>query len=141
MRSKLTGLSFLLAIWLPQGQLKKLVSAIFINFLFFNQMIALQKLWKLLFILSTKLFLFLRYSIFLHFCPSHLFLPVGHCFRGWSKINIKVRHVINCLNKNSITRFSWYLEKERRYDTEYDIGVSDKEHFYRKITLKICSKS
>ena len=69
LRSKLTGLSFLLAIWLPQGQLKKLVSAIFINFLFFNQMIALRKLWKLLFILSTKLFLFLRYSIFFAF-PS-----------------------------------------------------------------------
>ena len=42
----------------------KLLSAIFIKFLFFYQMIALQKLWKMLFISSKKLFLFSRYSIF-----------------------------------------------------------------------------
>ena len=72
-----------------------------------------------------------------------LFLPVGHCFRGWSKINLKVYDVINCLNKNSITHFVWYLEKEKRYDIEtlsID-GVSDKEHLYRKIMQKMCSKS
>ena len=40
----------------------KLVSAIFIKFLFFHQMIALQKLWKILFISSKKLFSFSRYS-------------------------------------------------------------------------------
>ena len=44
--------------------LKKLVFAIFIKFLFFHQMIVLQKLWKILFITSKKLFSFLRYSIF-----------------------------------------------------------------------------
>ena len=42
----------------------KLVPAIFIKFLFFNQTIALQKLWKMLFISSKKLFSFLRYSFF-----------------------------------------------------------------------------
>ena len=42
----------------------KLVSAIFIKFLFFHQMIALQKLRKMLFISSKKLFSLLRYSIF-----------------------------------------------------------------------------
>ena len=42
----------------------KLLSAIFVKFLFFHQMIGLQKLWKLLFISSTKLFSFSRYSIF-----------------------------------------------------------------------------
>ena len=41
----------------------KLVSAIFIKFLFFHQMIALQKLWKN-FISSKKLFAFSRYSNF-----------------------------------------------------------------------------
>ena len=40
------------------------LSAIFIIFLYFHQMIALQKLWKMLFISSKKLFSFSRYSIF-----------------------------------------------------------------------------
>ena len=118
--------------------LLKLVSTIFINF--FYQMIALQKLWKMFFISSKKLFSFLRYSIFCIFVlPSF----VCHCFRGRSKINLKVHDVINFLNKNSISHFVWYPEKEKRYDIEILSidGVSDKEHFYRKIMQKICSKS
>ena len=55
--------------WESLKQLLKLVSAIFINFLFFQQMIALQKLWKMLFISSKKFFLFSRYS---NFCISGL---------------------------------------------------------------------
>ena len=43
----------------------KLVSAIIYQILIFHQMIALQKLWKMFFISSKKLFLFLRY---LNFC-------------------------------------------------------------------------
>ena len=46
----------------------KLLSAIFIKF--FHQMIVLQKLWKMLFISSKKLFSFSRYS---NFCISVLF--------------------------------------------------------------------
>ena len=72
-----------------------------------------------------------------------LFLPVGPCFGGSSKINLKINDVINCLNKNSTTHFVWDLEKEKRYDIEtlsID-GVSDKKHFYRKIMQKMCSKS
>ena len=90
----------------------KFVSAIFTK-IFFHQMIALQKLWKMLFISSKKLFSFSRYS---NFCISdlRLFLPVGHCFRVWSKMNLNVYDVINCLNKNSITQFVWYLEKEKK---------------------------
>ena len=42
----------------------KLVFAIFIKFLFFHLMIALQMLWKMLFISSKELFSFSRYSIF-----------------------------------------------------------------------------
>ena len=82
----------------------------------------------------------IQFFVFLSFL---LFLPVGHCFGGWSKINLKVHDVINCLNKNSVTHFVWYLGKEKRYDNEtlsID-GVSDKEHFYRKIMQKMCSKS
>ena len=47
----------------------KLASPIFIIFLFFNQIIALQKLWKMLFMSSKKLFSFSEYS---NFCNSVL---------------------------------------------------------------------
>ena len=54
--------------------LLKLVSAIFYQILFFPQMIALQKLWTMFFILSKKLFLFSRYSNFWIFSfPFHNF--------------------------------------------------------------------
>ena len=43
----------------------KLVSAIFYQIFISHQMIALQKLWKLFFISSKKLFLFSRYLSFL----------------------------------------------------------------------------
>ena len=73
----------------------KLVSAIFYQISIFHW-IAFQKLWKIFFISSKKLFSFSRYS---NFCnpvfPS--FFPVCHCFRGWSKKNLKVYDVINCL--------------------------------------------
>ena len=109
---------------------------------FVHQMIALQKLWKMLFISSKKLFSFSRYSNYCIFVlPS--FSPCPPLLRGWSKINLKVYDNINCLNKNSITHFVWYLEKEKRYDIEtlsID-GVSNKEHFYGKIMQKICTKS
>ena len=48
----------------------KLASAIFYQIFIFQQMIALQKLWKMFFISSKKLFLFSRYSnfcVFVHF--------------------------------------------------------------------------
>ena len=64
---------------------------------------------------------------FFLFLAFPLFLPVGHCFRVWLKINLKVLDIINCLNKSSITHFIWYLEREKRYDIEtlsID-GVSD----------------
>ena len=68
---------------------------------------------------------------FFVFLSSHLFLPVSHCFRVWSKINLKVCDVINCLNKNLITHFVWYLVKEKRNDTETlsVYRVLNKEHF------------
>ena len=56
---------------------------------------------------------------------------------------LKVYDVINCLNKNSITHFVWYLEKEKRYDIEIlSIDrVLNKEHFYGKVMQKMCTKS
>ena len=48
-------------------QTSKLLSAIFYQIVIFNQMIALEKLWKMFFSRSKKLFLFSRYS---NFCIS-----------------------------------------------------------------------
>ena len=66
----------------------KLMSAIFYQIFVFHQSIAFQKLWKMFFISSKKLFLFLRYSNFL-FSSSHLFLPISSLsfspFRSWSR--------------------------------------------------------
>ena len=53
----------------------KLVFAIFYHFLFFHQMIALEKLWKMFFISSKKLFSFSRYSDFGNFFPSFPQVP------------------------------------------------------------------
>ena len=120
----------------------KLVSAIFHQFYIFHQMIALQKLWKKIFISSKKLFSFLRYSNFCIFIFPYFF-PVSHCFRGWFKKNLKVCDVITCLNKDLITHFVWYLEKEIRCDIE-TLSIDrelNKEHFYGKIMLKMCTKS
>ena len=119
----------------------KLVSAIFYQFLFY-QMIAVQKLWKMLFISPKKLFSFSRYSNFLH-SSSPLFFPLSHCFRGWFKKNLKVYDVINCLNKNLITHYVWHLEKEIRCDIEtLPIDrVLNTELIYGKIMQKMCTKS
>ena len=97
--------------------LLKLVSAIFYQSFIFHQMIAPEKLWKMFFISSEKLFSFSRYLDFCIFVfPS--FFPVSHWFRGWFKKNLKVFDVINFLNKNLITNYIWHLEKERRCDIE-----------------------
>ena len=80
--------------------------------------------------------------IFVFSC-SPLFCPFSHCFRGWFKRNLKVYDVINCLNKNLITHFVWYLEKGVRCDIE-TLSIDRKlymEHFYGKIMQKMCTKS
>ena len=72
-------------------EILKLTSAISIKVLLFHQMIALQKLRKCsLRSRDIQSFVFLSFS---------LFLPVGYCFRAWSKVNLKVHDVINCLKK------------------------------------------
>ena len=77
------------------------------------------------------------------FSPSTFFLHVSHCLRAWSKINLKDPDVINCLNKNLIKHFVWFLEKGKRYDIETLTidTVLNKEHFYEKIMQKMCTKS
>ena len=122
-------------------QLKACVRYFFSNF-YFSPNDILQKLWKMFFISSKKPFSFSRYS---SFCISTFpsFLPVSHCFRGWSKINLKVYDVINHLTKNLNTHFVWYHEKEKRYGIETLSAdrVLNKEHFYGKIIPKMCTKS
>ena len=119
----------------------QVVSTIFYQIFIFHQMIALQELWIMFSISSKKLFLFFRYLIFCIFVfPS--FFPVSHCFRGWSKKNLKI-YVINCLSKNLITHFVWYLEKEMRFDIEA-LSIDrelNKEPFYGKFIQKMWTKN
>ena len=98
-----------------------------------------SKTMKDVFISSKKLFSFSRY---LNFCIFPLFLPVSHCVRAWSKINLEVYDIINCLNNNLI-HLVWYLEKEKRYGIEILSldRVLNNEHFYGKIMQKMCTKS
>ena len=105
----------------------KLVSAIFYQVFIFHQMIALQKLWKMFFIS----------------CKNVFYFPVSHCLRGWSKKNLKIHDVINSPNKNLITCFVWYLDKEIGWDIEA-LSIDrelNKENFYGKIKQKMCTKS
>ena len=124
------------------NQKLKLVSTIFLQVFIFHQIIAFQKPWKMFLISSKRLFSFSRYSSFCIFIfPT--FFPVSHCFGGWFKKNLKIYDVIICLDKNLITHFVWYLEKEIRCDIEtLSTGrVLNEEHFYGKIMLKMCIKS
>ena len=67
----------------------KLMSAIFYQIFIFHQMIALQKLLKMLFISSKKLFSFLRYlNFFISFFPS--FFPVSQ-IKLFSKKEVLLR--------------------------------------------------
>ena len=77
----------LLIKWYIWGKIDlKLVSAIFHQIFIFHRMIALQKLGKMFFISSKKLFSFSRYSNFCNFIFLSFF-PVSHGFRGWFKKN------------------------------------------------------
>ena len=121
----------------------KLVSAIFYQFFIFHQTRQPFKNYAkcLLFHLRSS-FCSRDIQIFI-FMSSPLFLPVSHYFGGWSKIDREVYEIINCLNKNLITHFLWYLEKETKYNSEtLSIDkVLNKEHFYGKIMQKMCTKS
>ena len=123
-------------------QILKLVSAIFLEIFVCQQMIGVKKLRKMFLFHLESSFRSRDIQIFV-FPPSPLFLPVSHCLRAWSKINLKVYDVINCLNKNLIIHLVWYLEKENRYDIEtLSIDrVLNKEHFDGKIMHKMCTKS
>ena len=120
----------------------KLVSIIFYQFFIFHQMITLQKLWEM-FLFHLKNSFCYQDIQFIVFLSSPLFLPVHHCFRGCLKINFEVCDIINCLIKNLITNFIWYLGKEKRYDIETlsNDRVLNKENLYGKIMQKMFTKS
>ena len=111
----------------------KLVSATSYQILIFHQMKAF-KIYEKCFLFNLKSS-FRSWDIQIFVFPSStLFLFASHCFKGCSKINLKVYYVMNCLNKNLIMHFVWYLEKEKRYDIEtLSIDrVLNKKHFYGK---------
>ena len=85
--------------FLPWNYTLKLVSAIFCQFSISHQIIALKNYEKCFLFHLKSSFRSRDIQIFV-FPSSPLFLPVSHCFRDWSKINLKVYDVINCLNKN-----------------------------------------
>ena len=117
--------------------ISKRMSNILYQIFIFSQVIAPQKLWKIFFISSKKLFSFLRYSVFyISVFPS--FLPFNHCVKGYLKINPKIYDVVNCLNKNLITHFVWYYGNEKRYGIEaLSIDkVLNEEHFMSKSCRK-----
>ena len=113
----------------------------FNKFLFFTKWQSFRN-YERYFSFHPKSFFRSRDIKFFVFLSSPLFLPVSHCFRDWSKINLKVYDFINCLKKNSITHFVWYLGKEKKYDIETSSNdrALKKEHFYGKIIQKICGK-
>ena len=127
--------------YVKKETLLKLVSVISYQIFASDQMIDLHKLWKMFLIDLKSSFCYRDIQIFV-FPSSPLFLPVSHCFRGWWKINLKVCDVINCLSKNLITHFVWYLKKKKRYDIEtLTIGrVLNKEHLYWTILQKMCTR-
>ena len=115
-------------------------NAIFYLFFFFTKWLTFKNYEKCFLFHLKSSFRSCDISLFV-FSSSLLFFPVSHCFRGWSKKNLEVYDIISCLNKNLITHFVWYLEKEIRHDIEsLSINrVLNKAHFYGKIMLKLCT--
>ena len=111
-------------------------------FSFLHQMIPLNNYEKCFLFHLKSSFHSQEIQVFV-FPSSPLFFHFGNCFRVWSKINLKVYDVINCLNKNLIKHFVWYLEMEERCDIEtLSIDrVLNKGHFYRKPYRKYVPKA
>ena len=103
------------------------------NFCFFTKWWPFKNYEKCILFHLKSSFRFRDIQIFV-FPSSPYFVSVSHCFKDYS---------YDCLNKNLITHFLWYLEKEKRYGIEtlsFD-RVLNKKHFYGKIMQKICTKS
>ena len=77
----------------------KLVSSIVIKFLFFHQMTALQKLWKMLFYFKKDLFV-LEIIKFFYFRPSLFFSLSTIALEDDRILEFRVYDASNCQNKN-----------------------------------------
>ena len=100
---------------MTEKNFKTCVRYISLNF-YFSPNDSSSKIMKNVFLFHLKSSFRSRDIQIFVFSSSPLFFPVSHCFRGWFKKNLKVYDVINCLNKNLITHFVWYLAKEIRCD-------------------------
>ena len=119
--------------------LLKIVSA---NFHFFTEWQILNNYEKcFLFHLKSS---FSSQDILISVFPPSPF----HCFREWSKINLRVYDVIICLNKNLITHFVWYLGEAK---SQYEEGgahirisfchlLMNLKNSYRKKLMKWANK-
>ena len=105
----------------------KFVPAIFYQIFIYHQMIAIQKIWKMFFISSNKLFSFSRYSGFCIFVFSFFSLSAIALVVDPRKF-LKVYDAINGISKNLLTHFVWYLKKEIGCDIKFFsiIRVSNK---------------
>ena len=103
-----------------------------------------SKTMENVFLFHLKSSFFLEIFKFLYFHLSLSFFPVSHWFRGWTKKNLKIYDVINRLNKNLITHFVWYFEKEVRWDIktlaidrelykEYFLWKNHAENLHQKV--------
>ena len=118
--------------WSPPKKMSfplSLKLAFFIKFLFFTKWSPFINYEKC-FSLHLKRFFRSRDIQIFVFPSSLLFLPVSHCFRGCSKMNLKAYDVINCLEK----------EKRCNNETLSIDRVLNTEHFYGKVMLKMCTK-
>ena len=73
----------------------KLVCTIFYQIFIFDQVIALQKLWKMFFISSKKLFFSSKYSIFCKCFPSFPHFPDS---KGQMEVEYLWCHKLPCIN-------------------------------------------
>ena len=91
-----------------QRQILKLVSAIFLSIFHFSPNDSPSKTMKNVFFHLKSYFHSQDIQIFV-LLSSPLFFPLSHCLRGWSKKNLKIYDIINCLNKSFIYIFIYYI--------------------------------
>ena len=60
--------------------------------------------------------------------------------QGWGKFRFG-KNFLKHESPTLITRFIWYLEKEKRYESLSTNIVLDKEHLYKKTVQKMCTKA
>ena len=89
---------------------------------FVHQIIALNKLLKMVLIVSKKLF-FHSQDIHFFVFPSFTLFPGSHCKKRWPKMNHKVSKTTDWLNKN--------------WKTHYLISWEGKKVWYWNLILKI----